>query len=115
MFNPYKKESNALEKFRITAHLRSYVKDPVVVNEALMDEAVEKLKKLPYEDKDPTDPVAIELVIDSYRLGYFKYDDLTEDGIELVRYGKYRRHNHQPVIRPNHDPVLRNRLTLKLS
>jgi hypothetical protein len=115
MINPYKKESNVLEKFRITAHLRSYVKDPIVVNESLMDEAVEKLKKLPYEDKDPTDPVAIELVIDSYRLGYFKYDDLTEDGIELVRYGKYRRHNHQPAIRPQHSPVLRNSLTLKLS
>ena len=115
MFNPYKKQSDVLEKFRITAHLRSYVKDPIVVNETLMEEAVEKLKKLPYEDKDPSDQVAIELVIDSYRLGYFKYDDLTESGIELVRYGRYRRHNHQAAIRPHNSTVLRNRLTLKLS
>lgn len=115
MFSAYKKQDNILEKFRITAHLRSYVKDPIVVNDQLMDEAAEKLRKLPYIDKDPTDPVAIELVIDSYRLGYFNYDDLTEDGIELVRYGKYRRHNHQPVIKSHNNPLLRNSFTLKMS
>ena len=72
MYNPYKKQSDVLEKFRIHAHLRSYVKDPIVINEKLLQESVAKLKKLPFEYKDPTDSVVRELVLDSYRLGYFK-------------------------------------------
>lgn len=92
MFNSYNKQSDILEKFRIHAHLRSYVKEPIIVDEKLLQEAVTKLKKLPFEYKDPTDSIAVELVLDSYRLGYFKQDDLTNVGCDLVRQGKYRGH-----------------------
>ena len=92
MFNPHKKQNDVLEKFRIKAHLRSYVKDPIVINETLLQEAVEKLKKLPYQKNDPTDSVARELVVEAYRFGYFIYDDLTDEGCKLVRLNKHRRH-----------------------
>jgi len=92
MFNPYKKQNDILEQFRIKAYLRSYVKDPIVIDKTLLQGAVEKLKKLPYEHKDPTDSVAIELVQDAYRSGFFGYDDLTDVGCKLVRLSKYRRH-----------------------
>jgi len=71
MFNPYKKQNDVLEKFRIKAHLRSDVKDPVVIDKTLLQDAVERLKKLPYKHKDPTDAIAIELVRDAYRSGFF--------------------------------------------
>jgi len=92
MFNPYKKQNDVLEKFRIKAHLRSYVKDPIVVDKTLLQDAVEKLKRLPYEHKDPTDSVAIELVRNAYRSGFFDYEDLTDIGCKLVRLSKHRRH-----------------------
>ncbi|GMR16836.1 MAG: hypothetical protein BMS9Abin31_1223 [Gammaproteobacteria bacterium] len=92
MFNPYKKQNDILEQFRIKAHLRSYVKDPIVIDETLLQDAVEKLKRLPYEYKDPTDSVAIELVMDAYRSGFFGYEDLTDTGCKLVRLSKHRRH-----------------------
>ncbi len=92
MFNPYKKQNDVLEKFRIKAHLRTYVKDPIVIDEILLLEAVEKLKKLPYEYKDPTDSIAIELVQNAYRSGFFDYENLTETGCKLVRLSKHRRH-----------------------
>ncbi len=93
MFNPYKKQNDVLERFRIKAHLRSYVKDPIIIDDDLLQSAVEKLKRLPYKDYDPTDIVAIELVLDAYRSGFFKYEDLTEIGCKLVRLGKHRRHH----------------------
>jgi hypothetical protein len=93
MFNPYKKQNDVLEQFRIKAHLRSYVKDPIVIDKALLQDAVEKLKKLPYEYKDPTDSVAIELVQEAYRSGFFGYDDLTDVGCKLIRLSKHRRHH----------------------
>jgi len=92
MFNPYKKQNDVLEKFRIKAHLRSYVKDPIVIDGTLLQNAVEKLKRLPYERKDPTDSIAIELVRDAYRSGFFAYEDLTDTGCKLVRLSKHRRH-----------------------
>ena len=92
MFKPYKLQSNALEIFRIKAHLRSYVKDPDTIDEDLLHNAVAKLKKLPYEHKDPTDIVAKELVLDAYHLGYFKYEDLTHPGYIMVQHEKFRRH-----------------------
>ncbi len=92
MFNPYKKQDDVLEKFRIKAHLRSYVKDPIVIDETLLRNAVERLKRLPYKHKDPTDSVAIELVLDAYRSGFFRYEDLTDIGCKLVRVSKHRRH-----------------------
>jgi len=111
MFNSYKKQSDVLEKFRIHAHLRSYVKEPIIVDETLLQEAVTKLKKLPYEYKDPTDSVVIELVLDAYRLGHFKYKDLTDTGYKLVRRGKHRR---QPANdRTYKTQMLRSRYTLK--
>ena len=107
MFNPNKKQNNVLEKFRIKAHLRSYVKDPIVIDETLLQDAVEKLKKLPYKHKDPTDSVAIELVLEAYKTGFFRYEDLTDTGCRLVRLGKHRRHQqlsngraHQGLLRP---------------
>ena len=112
MFNPYKKQSDVLEKFRIHAHLRSYVKEPIIVDEKLLQEAVTKLKKLPFEYKDPTDSIAVELVLDSYRLGYFKLDDLTNVGCNLVRQGKYRGHQQLTSKRTYQSRVTRNRCSL---
>ncbi len=91
MFYPYKTQNNVLEKFRIKAHLRSYVKDPIVIDETLLKNAADKLKKLPYKRNDPTDTIAIKLVLDAYRSGYFKYEDLTDVGCKLVRLSKHRR------------------------
>ena len=112
MFHPFRNQNDTLEKFRIKAHLRSYVKDPIFIDNYLLQAAVIKLKKIPYDYSDPTDSVAMELVLDAYRLGYFNYDDLTDDGCDLVRHGKYRRH---PL---NNDSsrqmqIMRNRLILK--
>ncbi len=96
MFNPYKKQNDVLEKFRIKAHLRSYVKDPIVIDQTLLQNAVEKLKKLPYKHNDPTDAVVIELVRDAYRSGFFGYENLTDTGCKLVRLSKHRRHLQRP-------------------
>ena len=93
MFNPYKKQNNALEEFRIKAHMRAFVKDPIEVNTDLLNDAVEKLKKLPFQHKDPTDTVAIELLVDAYRQGHLKYEDLTDEGLRVVKRCKYRRHH----------------------
>jgi hypothetical protein len=109
MFNSYKKQNDVLEIFRIKAHLRSYVKDPIVIDETLLQEAVEKLKKLPYQKNDPTDSVARELVLEAYRSGYFKYDDLTDEGCKLVRLSKHRRHMQISSNRAPHTQLLRNR------
>jgi len=103
MFNPYKKQNDVLEKFRIKAHLRSYVKDPIIIEENLLHDAVEKLKKLPYEHKDPSDSVAVELVQKAYRAGFFRYEDLTDTGYELVRLSKYRRHMQRSNDRAQHN------------
>lgn len=105
MFKPYKNQNDILEKFRIKAHLRSYVKDPVIIDETLLHDAVEKLKKLPYEHKDPSDSIAVELVQKAYRSGFFRYDDLTETGCKLVRLSKYRRHMHRSNDRVPHNPL----------
>ena len=109
MFNSNKKQNDVLEKFRIKAHLRSYVKDPIVINENLLQEAVEKLKKLPYQKSDPTDSVARELVLEAYRSGYFKFDDLTDDGCKLVRMSKHRRHLQPSSNRVPQTQLLRTR------
>jgi hypothetical protein len=113
MFNQYNKQSDALEKFRIKAHLRSYVKDPISIDERLLIEAVIRLKTLPYKSKDPADTVAIELLQNGYQSGCFNYEDLTDDGCKLVRHNKYRRHHRLTVERDHHALVLRNRFTLK--
>ena len=113
MFNPYYKQSGALEKFRIKAHLRSYVKDPVTVDEKLLVAAALKLKQLPYTSKDPAESVAIELLYSGYRYGCFKYDDLTEDGCKLVRQSRFRRHHRFTNDKTHHALILRNRFTLK--
>ena len=109
MFNSYKQQNDVLEKFRIKAHLRSYVKDPIVINEKLLQDAVEKLKKLPYQRNDPTDSVAIELVLEAYRMGYFKYEDLTEVGCRLVRLSKHSRLPQVSNDRVHQNQLLRNR------
>ena len=93
MFNPYKKQNNALEEFRIKAHMRTFVKDPIELNKDLLNDAVDKLKKLPFQYKDPTDTVAIELLVDTYRLGHLKYEHLTDEGLRIVKQCKYRRHH----------------------
>ena len=114
MFHPFRKQSDTLEKFRIKAHLRSYVKDPIIIENELLQQAVLKLKRLPYEYSDPTDAIAMELVLDAYRLGFFDYDDLTDAGHDLVRYGKYRRH---PLIngRTEQRPAMHRRLVFRTS
>jgi len=105
MFNPYTKQNDVLEKFRIKAHLRSYVKDPVDIDETLLQDAVEKLKRLPYEHSDPTDSVVIELVQYAYRSGFFVYENLTETGCKLVRRSKYRRHLKRSAERIYPNPM----------
>ena len=92
MLISYKKKSDILEKFRIKAHLRSYVKDPIIIDKTLLQAAISKLKKLPYDYMDPTDLVAKELMLEAYRLGLFRYEDLTDTGCHLARQGKYRGH-----------------------
>jgi len=113
MFNANKKQNDVLEKFRIKAHLRSYVKDPIVIDESLLSEAVQQLKKLPYEDKDPTQSVVADLVLEAYRLGYFKYRDLTETGYKLVRQSKFRGHHQLSNKRIFNDQIPRNCYVLK--
>ena len=113
MFNSYKKKSNVLEKFRIKAHLRSYIKDPIIIDSTLLEEATSKLKKLPYEYKDPTDSIASNLVLEAYRLGYFRYEDLTDAGCDLVRQSKYRGHQQLKTPRAFHGQTLRNCYLLK--
>ncbi len=112
MFKPNKLQSNALEIFRIKAHLRSYIKDPNNIDETLLQKAVAKLIKLPYERKDPTDLIAKELVLDAYHLGHLKYADLTHPGCLMVKHEKYRRH---PLVnkRTHQIYLLKNRYTLK--
>jgi len=109
MFNSHEKQNDVLEKFRIKAHLRSYVKDPIIINETLLQEAVEKLKKLPYQQNDPTDSVARELVVEAYRAGFFKYDELTDSGCQLVRFSRYRRHPQPAGNHTLETRFLRNR------
>ncbi len=92
MFKPNKLQNNALEIFRIKAHLRSYVKNPDIIDEYLLQNAVAKLKKLPYERKDPTDIIVKKLVLDAYHLGYLKYEDLTHPGYKMAQHEKFRRH-----------------------
>ncbi|MBL4712420.1 MAG: hypothetical protein JKX75_08000 [Gammaproteobacteria bacterium] len=91
MYSPFQKQSNdVLEKFRINAHLRRYVKEPTVVNRYLLQGAVLQLKKLPHEKKDPAESIAKQLVITAFCLGYYKYADLTDQGYQLVRQDRYR-------------------------
>ncbi|MBE9559948.1 MAG: hypothetical protein IMF15_04125 [Proteobacteria bacterium] len=110
MFNPYRKQSDALEKFRITAHLRSYLKDPIILNDALLQDAVDELKKIPYDSKDPTDVIAIDFLLASYRAGYVRHEDLTEDGYKLVRAGKHRRHHAVKNENLHQKQLFKNRL-----
>lgn len=93
------KQSNNLERFRLIAHLRSYVKEPVQIDETLLQRAVMKLKKLPYEDKDPSQWIVIEMMLKAYRLGHYKFNDLTRDGRKLVRRSKYHRQQQLTKIR----------------
>ena len=113
MFNSNKKQNNVLEKFRIKAHLRSYIKDPIIIDESLLSEAVQQLKKLPHNDSDPSEVVAIDLVLEAYRLGHFKYRDLTEKGYQLVSSSKYRGHQHVSNNRIFSEQALRNSYILK--
>jgi len=112
MFNSYKNKRDTLGKFRIKAHLRSYVKDPIVINEKLLMAAVYKLNKSPYKDKDPSDGIAMELVVDAYCLGYFKHNDLTDVGCNLVRYGKYHSHHQKRMDRTKHSNIIKQRFLL---
>lgn len=112
MFNQYTKQSDALERFRVKAHLRTYIKDPIIIDQQLLLEAVKKLKKLPYDFKDPADAVAIELVMDAYRLGFIKYENLTDSGRMLVDRSKNRRYRHAHS-KSHHGQSTRNRYTLK--
>lgn len=92
MFKPCKTENNPLEIFRIKAHLRCYIIDPNTINNKLLQDAAAALKKLPYENKDPTAKMVKKMVVDAYRRGYFTYDNLTDAGYQMVQYEKYRRY-----------------------
>ena len=113
MHHSIKRQNNILEKFRIEAHLRSYLKDPIIIDNTLMDEAISKLKRLPYESKDPADTIATELTLEAYRLGYFRYDDLTDAGCEMTRKSKYRGHQKLTMQRDFNKQSIRNCYQLK--
>ena len=113
MYNSFKRQNNILEKFRIKAHLRSYLKDPIIIDKTLMDEAISKLKKLPYESKDPADSIATELTLEAYRLGYFRYNNLTDAGREITRKSKYRGHQKLTMQRAFNSQNSRNCYLLK--
>jgi hypothetical protein len=113
MFNPNSKQNDILEKFRIKAHLRTYIKDPIMLDEELLNEAVQQLKKLPYIDKDPSGKIAVDLVLEAYRLGHFKHSDLTEEGYQLVSHRKYRGHQQMVNIRLLNAQIARNSYIVK--
>jgi hypothetical protein len=113
MLNSNTKQNDILAKFRIKAHLRAYITEPIIIDNSLWTEAIEQLKKLPYEDKDPSDTIARELVIEAYRMGFFKHRELTDAGYELIREQKYRGHQQLANNRVFHDQTLRNCYTLK--
>jgi hypothetical protein len=113
MYNSNKRQNNILEKFRIKAHLRSYLKDPIIIDKTLMDEAIAKLRDLPYESKDPAETIATELTLEAYRLGYFRYDDLTDAGCEIARKRKYRGHQKLTIQRDFNRQTNRNCYLLK--
>ena len=115
MFKSYQQKGDVLERFRIKAHLRSYVKDPIIIDTALLKKATTALKKLPYDDKDPTDAVAIKLVLEAYRLGHFRVENMTDAGYEIINENKYHSHSQlttkgKPIVKAS-----RNYFTLKNS
>ena len=79
----------------------------------LLAEAVLQLKKLPYNNSDPSEIVAIDLVLEAYRLGHFKYRDLTERGYQLVSNYKYRGHQQVSNNRIFSEQALQNSYILK--
>lgn len=113
MYITNKKQNNILEKFRIKAHLRRYLKDPIIIDESLLSKAVIELKKLPYIDKDPSESVAINLLLEAYRLGYYKHQDLTECGYEMVTHSKFRGHHQMTRRRSFCEQAMRSDNLLK--
>lgn len=85
MFMNNTAQTDTLERFRIKAHLRSYLKDPFDIDEYLMHQAVGRLKTLPYVDSDPSAKVALELLYTGFIQGYYAEDALTEQGIRMVK------------------------------
>ena len=83
-------------------------RDKNIIDKTLLQEAISKLKKLPYECNDPTDSVAKELVLEAYRLGHFRYEDLTDTGCQLARQEKYRGHQQLKTQRIFHGQTSRN-------
>lgn len=102
------KPSDVLEKFRIKAHLRSYLKDPISIDGTLLSEAALLLKKLPYNDYDPAESIVTEMVLEAYRSGHIKQRNLTDAGYKLIRHSKFRGHNQLFSMRTFSDQILRN-------
>ncbi len=91
--------NDVLEEFRIKAHLRSYVKDPIMVNENLLQAAIVKLKKLPYDEADPSGAIAKKLVRNAIKSGYYNKADLTELGCTLLKPKKSNKRKHKKARR----------------
>ena len=108
MFKPNKNNSDILERFRIKAHMRRYVKDPFEIDEQLMVEGVAQLKGMEFSHSDPSELVAADMTLKSYFKGVYKLDDLTDEGSVLIKQERFRRkHGETGAF---HLRVLRNRL-----
>jgi len=108
MFKPNNNNSDILERFRIKAHMRRYVKDPFEIDEQLMIEGVAQLKGMDFSHSDPSELVAADMTLKSYFNGLYKLDELTDEGSVLVKQERFRRkHGDSGAL---HLRVLRSRL-----
>ena len=108
MFKPNNNNSDILERFRIKAHMRRYVKDPFEIDEQLMTEGVSQLRGMDFTHSDPSELVAADMTLKSYFSGLYRMDDLTDEGSVLVKQERFRRkHSETGAF---HLRVLRSRL-----
>ena len=91
MFNPNNKQSDILERFRIKAHMRRYVRDPFTIEEQLMADAATRLKGMEFRHSDPSELIAAEITLQSYNSGFYRLEELTEEGEILVKQERFRR------------------------
>ena len=108
MFKPNNNNSDILERFRIKAHMRRYVKDPFEIDEQLMVEGVSQLRGMDFTHSDPSELVAADMTLKSYFMGIYKLYELTDEGTVLVKQERFRRKYNGSV--PLHLRVLRGRV-----
>lgn len=91
MLNSHIKQGYTLELFRLKAHLRSYVKDSIQLNEQLLARGAERLRAMPFKTNDPAADLVIDLVHKAYNCKQIKANDLTDAGKQLVGYKKHKK------------------------